>query len=972
MKFRHAPPARNSAQRRAAFREGTKQHVIPQPLDQVPLFGRLSEQERELVSSHLRRLEFNTNDKIFDANKPAELLGVVVQGWVKLEGETPQGRIALANLGAGSLVGEVDVLLNRPYSTCARAASTCSLLALSRSDLHDIILQQPSIGLKFSTGLGTRVAYLDDYLITQRLSTNPLLSALSDQELRALASRLHFVSIPRGETIFNAGDSAEALFLIESGIARLVTSSHDGESYDDLREGDVFGQTALITGKPSSSTARAVTDLSVWTLSRSDYLDLIHDNPTIKLAFARALSEGLSSEDQATAVERLHALPLFSDANRDALAAIAERLVLRHYPAGEVIYTEGTPGDAMYFVESGKIKLVSDAATEAELLDRAGSGESFGEMALLTGRTRAEAAKAIDDTTLWVLYKSEYDDLIVHHPALSLALSRALSNRLGGNEGDFVERHLRKLNLFSGLSQSELRQVTEFVKPLRFRPGETICTAGQPANYIYIIEGGEVRQVSVGPNGQTLVLDLLGPQQSFGEQAVVQSSTYPVTLQAVGEVELWTIAKSDFDRLLARYPALALSVTRRMAEELERATKRGTRLQPAPAVRPMPAPPMRPVPPYAPRPSNGNGSHPPSYAPAPRPTPAQAQAVAAGRNQTPLPGTAVGVRAAPSRPWERSSNVVRPMPAATARPVQAAAQPYPTTRRARSQRPGLVQWFTQLSTGNKIAAILVSLFALWIVIMLPLWLVYALLTSAAFGGANDSNTLPPNELPFNIGGGSRPVLFGAKIAKAPRTATPTPTVPPPTPTPVPPTARPTRAPVKSAPAVPVKVEPPTAEAAPVVAQAAAVKPLPPVEWDSRLGPTGLSHLQQVDYDRVTVPSGQEFWKLVKMKFDDAGQESGNDHTIYVTLLDEEGKRVDDKVIEVSWDESGAVQAVRMSITDQKPKGDYCECNYNWPMYGAAYRVKVADSIPSERAYGMYMPGHRHVNYRITFQRVVQP
>ena len=82
-------------------------------------------------------------------------------------------------------------------------------------------------------------------------------------------------------------------------------------------------------------------------------------------------------------------------------------------------------------------------------------------MALLTGRTRAEAAKAIDDTTLWVLYKTEYDDLIVQHPALSLALSRALSTRLGNADGDGAERHLRQLNLFGGLSQTELRQVSQ-------------------------------------------------------------------------------------------------------------------------------------------------------------------------------------------------------------------------------------------------------------------------------------------------------------------------------------------------------------------------------------------------------------------------------------------------------------------------------------------------------------------------------
>ena len=470
--------------------------MIPQPLDQVPLFARLSQDERELISSRLRHLEYNTNTIIFSANKTAEFLAVIAQGWVKLEGDTPQGPIALANLGAGSVVGEVDMLLNRPYSTSARAATTCSLLTLHRNDLHDLILQYPSIGLKFSAALGTRVAHLDEYLVTQRLSSNPLLTALSDSEARALARRLQFRAYGRGESLFEAGDAPDAAFLLESGVMRVITNTREGETYEELQEGELVGQTTLITGKPYPATGFAVTDVNAWMLARNDYLDLIAEQPTLKLAFSRALAERLGVQDQSQAVERLHALPLFQDADHDALNAIAERLVLRHYPAGELVYAEGTPGDAMYFCESGRVKLISDAATEAELLHRISAGESFGEMALLTGRTRAEAAKAIDDTTLWVLYKTEYDDLIVQHPALSLALSRALSTRLGNAEGEGIERHLRQLNLFSGLSQTELRQVSQYVQPLRLRAGETICFAGQPAQFVYIIESGEAREIA--------------------------------------------------------------------------------------------------------------------------------------------------------------------------------------------------------------------------------------------------------------------------------------------------------------------------------------------------------------------------------------------------------------------------------------------------------------------------------------------
>ncbi len=945
--------------------------MIPQPLDQVPLFARLSEDERELLSSRLRHQEYNTNTLIFAASKPAEFMAVIIQGWIKLESDTPQGPIALANLGAGSLLGEVDLLLNRPFSTSARAATTCSLLVLTRNDLHDLFLQYPSIGLKFSAALGTRVAYLGDYLVTQRLSTNPMLSALTDSEAHALANRLQFRAYERGDTLFEGGETTEAAYLIESGIVRVITGARDGEHYQELQEGELIGQTALITGKPQSATAFAVTDVTAWLLARNDYLYLISEQPTLKLAFARALAEPLSVSEQGQAVERLQALPLFTDADRSALQAIAERLVMRHYPAGELIYAEGSPGDAMYLCETGRVKLVSDAATETELRDRILPGQSFGEMALLTGRTRAEAAKAIDDSTLWVLYKSEYDDLIVQHPALSLALSRALSSKLGNAEGDVVERHLRQLNLFAGLAQAELRQVAQYVQPLRFRAGETICFAGQPAQFVYIIEGGEAREIAQGPNGQTIVLDLLGPQESFGEQAVVQNGAYAMTVQAVGDIELWAITKGDFDRMLARYPALALSVTRRMAEELERARTRSPRVTSAPPMRaPAPQPYAQPQPAraYAPAQNVGNGGHGNNGGASHTARPPQAPyAPQTARAQVaPLPGNHVGVRSAPAKPWERAGNVMRPMPAATARPVRRVVGAAHMGMAVKNGRPGLVTWFTRQSPGNKIATILVCLFALWIVVMLPLWMVYAVLTSDfSNGNNNNSNDSLPSVL-----GGFRPDIFNQKIAAKINTPTPTPLPP----TEIPPTPVPTKKPVVR---VAPKVEPTpeiAAQAQDTVAIAAGppAPPLPPRTWDSRLGPGGLPLLQDVSVTEAAVPSGQQYWRLVDMVFQDAGVESGNDHTIYIKLLDENGARVNDKVVEISWDESGAVEIQRLSLADQKPKGDYCNCNYNWPMYGASYRARVDDALPSDVARGMIMPMKRHVNYRLTFQRVTMP
>ncbi len=945
--------------------------MIPQPIDQVPLFIRLAEDERELLSSRLRHVEYNTNDVIFAAGKPAEMMALVAQGWVKLSTESTHGRMALANLGAGSVIGDMDLLLNLPYSATARAASATSLLVLYRQDLQELILERPTIGLSFSASIGARVAYLDEYLVTQRLLTVPLLSALADKELRALAARLDFQTVSRGETVFQADEPGQGAFLIEEGTVRLITPSHEGQTFEEIHSGEMFGQTALITGKPYSSTARAVTDLCLWILTPTAFQELVNEYPNIQVAFSRALAETLGQDDQAKAVEQLRALPLFSDVETEALRDIAACLVLRIFPDGEMIYAPGTPGDAMYLIESGRIRLATDSNPDARVLDHKTTGQAFGEMALLTGRTRAEAAQAVEDTTVWVLYKNAYDDLIVRHPSLSLALSRALSGRLSSTEDDQIEHSLDEFKLLNGLSQFELKHVGEFVKPLTFRPGETICFAGQNAQYIYLLSQGEVREIAGSANGQAIVLNLIEEHDSFGERAVVQSAAYPTTMQAVGQVECLTIAKTDFDKLVARYPTLALNLARRMAQEADRAGQRQ---------------PLRSAPPLrtnveAPRAPNTNGTRPPAPRPIATPrAPSMSQPV-------PVPPAApgVGVRATPSKPWERpSSNVVRPMPAANSRPIGAApvaadanpsmANPGYGPYRAARRSPGVVDQIMGLSTSAKIklgiAVVSVGLIGL----MFMIAAIFAVNTIFAGG----SNNPPSQELPSNdLQGTKRTALsqIGGKFASMEKTATPI----PPTAT-AKPKAKATALPTKKSvvASIPKTRTPAKAAAAPtqdlaVAAAAAPVRtPLPPREWDSRLGPGGLPLLVNIGVKDAPAQSGQAFWRLTKMKFQDAGAESGNDHTIYITILDENGQRTETETALISWDQGGAVEEQRLTVMDQKPKGDYCACNYNWPMYGAGYRVRVDGALPSDEPYGMIMPEHRHVNYLLTFQKMIMP
>ncbi len=1000
--------------------------MIPQPIDQVPLFVHLSQEERGLVTARLRRHQVASGELIYSAGNPSDALYVILSGWVKLEDASSNRRSTLANLGAGSLLGEVDTLLGRPYTTSARAAANTQFLVLPRADIADLITAYPGIGLKFSATLGMRVAFLEPYLLQQRLRDVALLSALAEDDLRAFAQKLDFRSYSRGDEIVQAGDSGDAVFLIEEGQVRLMSASSEGDSYEELSEGDLFGHTALVTGKPYPATAYAVSDVNVWYLPRSVYQELIREHPAIKIAFSRALAESLGPSDQNEAIQRVAKLGLFTDMPTEALTALVARLVLRHFPANEVIYAEGTPGDALYVVESGEIRLLDSAFSDAQLLERVRTGESFGEMALLTGRTRAECARAANDTTVWVLYKSDFDDLMVQYPEISVSLSRALSDRLASRENDFVVRHLRRMSIFANLAASEVRDISNRVRGLRFRPNEIICFAGQPAHHLFMIEMGEVKRFAQGPAGEPVLIDLLGPGDSFGEQSIIQNSAYPTTAQAMGEVEVWTIDKGDFLSLMDKYPTLAVTMTRLLAERSNAQgapTIRNTAGMPrAPRVQPasgLPQAPMAPRPATPPYPmprsdpsvplSPSRIQLPPSGArpiarptrpnPPPQETGGRTRAVPyvpqqpATGNESPtviMPRTQRGQ--APnetptvvmSRTQQARQRVQEPTAPAMPRPQiarQEARTPQPAARtaaRPRRQRgePNqfmneLGTWLGGLSLGAKLRATALIGLILWFAfIALPVMAFGTI--SSAIGGAPVSSPAKPASAskaktstpePTDEQSSSGTVTGGdsAKIAYVVPSATPIPTK-----TRVPPTAtrRPTSVPATRA---PTQTPVPAAPAATAAPPAPTAPPLPQAYWDKRLGsgPEALPRLESVRLIPATVTSGQKWWRAVSVKFEDIN-ESGNDHTIYVKVIDETGRRVNEKKAHLTSD--GGLS----EYPGEKPAGDLCDCNFNYPMYGDGYAFSIEDQYPSDQVAGMRMPVSRHVNYRITFQLTTMP
>ena len=101
--------------------------------------------------------------------------------------------------------------------------------------------------------------------------------------------------------------------------------------------------------------------------------------------------------------------PLFRGLAPPALERIAALATQRNFGAGEIVCSQGDPGDALYAVVTGRIRISSGAADGREIfLNIMEPGDTFGEIAVMDGLPRTANAIALDTSTLIVIQRTDF------------------------------------------------------------------------------------------------------------------------------------------------------------------------------------------------------------------------------------------------------------------------------------------------------------------------------------------------------------------------------------------------------------------------------------------------------------------------------------------------------------------------------------------------------------------------------------
>ncbi len=117
--------------------------------------------------------------------------------------------------------------------------------------------------------------------------------------------------------------------------------------------------------------------------------------------------EGIAMSKQAEFAVILKMNPMFADLGADELQRISSLCHTQNLGVGEMLFQKGDPGDALFGVRRGQIRIETGASDGSRLtLNFLGPGDLFGEVAVLDGQSRTADATAGEQTELFVLRSS--------------------------------------------------------------------------------------------------------------------------------------------------------------------------------------------------------------------------------------------------------------------------------------------------------------------------------------------------------------------------------------------------------------------------------------------------------------------------------------------------------------------------------------------------------------------------------------
>jgi ABC-type bacteriocin/lantibiotic exporter with double-glycine peptidase domain/CRP-like cAMP-binding protein len=269
---------------------------------------------------------------------------------------------------------------------------------------------------------------ISDLPTSQSATTDPrriaLLELMPADVRRLVQASFTRMSFGFGEMIVAEGDEADALFVIESGTARVVKTGDHGEEVplNVLHPGEAFGERALLQpGGRRTATVRASSPLEALRLDRAVFDALVRSEPEV----AHYVDLHVRRDELR---DFLRAYTAFADLPPEGMRLLLEGLAPRSVNANEVVMRQGDPPGPMYVIRRGRLRAYIDRDGTREQRAYLRQGDFFGEVSLLRHSNRTASVEAVSDAELWALEPGLFDQLVGEQPRFRERIDQRVSS----------------------------------------------------------------------------------------------------------------------------------------------------------------------------------------------------------------------------------------------------------------------------------------------------------------------------------------------------------------------------------------------------------------------------------------------------------------------------------------------------------------------------------------------------------------
>ena len=245
----------------------------------------------------------------------------------------------------------------------------------------------------------------------------PLFSALSTEEFVAvLSGAMDAKTLRAGQVLVTEGEAGSSMFALAQGTASVW---REKQRVATMKEGDFFGEMALLSGAPRMATVKADSDGVVLEFPRESMAPVIARHPGVRAGLEQFYRERMLAN-------LMRATPLLQLLTEPQRAALTKSFQPCTFAAGEVVLQEGAAGEAVFLLLRGQCTVAQGATAYPDLVE----GDAFGEISVLTKLPVSATVTAKTPVVALCVLASDFRTRVLINPEVNKKVQQLASERM--------------------------------------------------------------------------------------------------------------------------------------------------------------------------------------------------------------------------------------------------------------------------------------------------------------------------------------------------------------------------------------------------------------------------------------------------------------------------------------------------------------------------------------------------------------